>query len=458
MDIGKEILTHQQACLCNYGNQKECYECELMKWPNAYPFTLAFAFLLFGVKESVAFNLVVLLGSLSILLVFLISFLLSDNRTIALYSALLFALIPVHIMWSGTVAPDPVFVFYTLLTVFALLLMFKSEEFSVILFALSCLAFSVQIRAEGMILIPLAAVFLLLLDRNLRKRFTDPRFLLSVLIFILIIPSSFHVYHASKTDTWGSSGKKFSLEYGKQNIPTNAFFWVMGYKTIEHPILFSLFALLGILSLIKEKRVLLFLLVWFGTFFFLYAFFYAGSVLYGVDVRYSLSCYPPFIIAAGYGMSWVEKEMGRRLKKGMLIRVFLVLLVLISFLFYVPSINTPAEKIEEARQARVYRRFVVNFSEQMNESCYVLSHVPSIYLMHNKSSLQTWNGQNEARMRELFNKTDCVIFDDGFWCHVEPYQSTVCKYMFDNYELTKLASIEVDNKNYTLYKVSNPFE
>ena len=458
MDIGKEILTHQQACLCNYGNQRECYECELMKWPNAYPFTLAVAFLFFGVNEKVAFNLVVLLGSLSIILVALIAYLLSKKERIALYSALLFALIPIHIMWSGTVAPDPVFVFYTLLTILAFLFMKESDKLSVSVFAMSCLAFAVQMRAEGMILIPLVAILFIILSKNLKKKILDPKFFLSLLIFILIIPSSIHVYHASKTDTWGSSGKKFSLEYAKENVPVNAFFWVMGYKTIEHPILYTLFALLGILWLIKEKRIFLSLLAWFFTFFFLYASFYAGSVLYGVDVRYALSCYPPFIIAASYGMYGIEEEAKRRLKKNGLVGIFLVLIMLVSFFFYIPSISTPAEKIEEAKQARAYRKFVVNFAERMNESCYVLSHVPSIYLMHNKSSLQTWNGQNEERMRELFKKTDCVIFDDGFWCHVEPYESTVCKYMFDNYKLTKLASIEVDDKNYTLYKVSNPFK
>jgi len=56
-------------------------------------------------------------------------------------------------------------------------------------------------------------------------------------------------------------------------------------------------------------------------------------------------------------------------------------------------------------------------------------------------------------MDELFNKTDCIIFDDGFWCQLEPYKSSVCQHMFNAYKLTKLKSTKIDDNEYTFFKV-----
>jgi len=113
-----------------------------------------------------------------------------------------------------------------------------------------------------------------------------------------------HSYYFSKNDPWGAEGGgKFGLGYLQKNISDNVGFWIAGYPSIEHPFLFTIFALIGLVySFKKDRKVCLFLLTWFGSFFLLYAFFYAGSVRYGVDVRYALSEYPPLILLAGYGV------------------------------------------------------------------------------------------------------------------------------------------------------------
>jgi len=433
-----------------------------MKWPNGYPFTLAVAYMFFGISEVVAFNLTVLLGSLSIILIFLIGYLLTKKEEIALFSALLFALIPVHIMWSGTTASEPVFVFYTLLAVFALSLALKSNTWKSNLFAMSSLAFACQIKAESGILLALTAVFMLLLDKKLRIRINDIKFLVPLIIcFVLITPYILHMIHSAQTDPWGAKGKKFGLEFAKKNIPINAWFWIMGYKTIEHPILFTIFALIGLIFIIIEQRRLALVLgFWFLMFFFVYAFFYAGSVKYGTDVRYSLSGYPPLILLAGFGLYFLYLVLGKVTRKYGLMFLVLVAIILISFYFYLPSVSTPAKEIMEANQARTYHDFVVREASKLDKDCYILSHTPSIFLIMDLGSLQTWYGQDSVKMRELFNKTDCVIFDDNYWCNLEPYKSSVCKNMLDTFELTLISSVEVDEgkHKYALYRISNPWK
>lgn len=468
LDIGKEILTEGKGCLCNYGDRKGCYDCILMKWPNGYPFTLAVAYMFFGISESVAFNLTVLLGSLSVILIFLMGYLLTKKEEIGLFSALLFALIPVHIIWSGTTASEPVFVFYTLLAVFALSLSLKSNTWKSNLFAMSSLAFACQIKAESGIILALIAVFMLLLDKKLRIRINDHKFLIPLIILlVLITPYIVHMIHSARTDPWGAKGKKFGLEYAEDNIPTNAWFWIMGYSTIEHPILFTILAIIGLIfTIITQRRLALVLGFWFLMFFFVYAFFYAGSVRYGTDVRYSLSGYPPLILLAGFGLYFIYLIFMKKIKKRILalLALLAMIFVMIYISFYIQNcwttISTPAEEIMEANQARTYHDFVVREAREFDKDCYILSHTPSIFLIMDLGSLQSWYGQNTAKMRELFNKTDCVIFDDNYWCNLEPYKSSVCKHMFDAYELTLLSSVEAGEgrHTYALYKISNPYE
>jgi len=461
LDIGKQILTEGKGCLCNYGDSNGCYECTMMKWPNAYPFTVAVSFLFFGISEPVAFNLNIFLGSLSIILIFLIGYMLSKKVKIGLYSALLFALIPIHIMWSATTASEPVFVFYGILAIFAFLLSIKLNTWKSNLFAISSLALASQVRPESGLVIGLAALLILLFDKKLKVNINSSKFLVSwIILLVFITPYVLHTYHSAKTDPWGAKGEKFGLEFAKNNIPTNAWFWIMGYPTIEHPVLFTIFAIIGLIySLKSQKKTILFLGLWFLFFFLVYGFFYAGSVRYGVDVRYSLSGYPPLIILGGYGMYFIHQMIKKKIKRDTLISFVLVAIVLISFYFYIPSISTPAEDIGEANQARIYHDYFIEFVKELDKNCYILSHVPSMYLVQDIGSLQTWNGQNEKIMKELFQKTDCIIFDDGFWCNLEPYKSSVCKHIFDKFELVDIASVtaKAGKPTYTFYKVVNPY-
>jgi hypothetical protein len=463
LDIGKEILTERKACLCNYGDYKGCYECILMKWPNGFPFTVAVAFSIFGISEPVGYALNIFLGSLSAVLIFLIGYLISKEVKIGLFAALMFALIPQHIVWSSSTASEPMFVFYALLAVFAFLLSFEFNTWWSNLFAISSLAFAMQVKTESGALLALFGLLMLLLDKKLRIKIGTMKFLVPWIIFlVLVTPYIIHTYHSSKTDPWGSSGKMFGFEFFKENAPTNTWFWTFGYETIEHPLLFTIFALIGfIFTFKKEKGIIFFLGIWFMIFFMVYAFFYAGSVRYGTDVRYSLIGYPPLVLLAGYGVFFLHKNLSKKIKSDLLISsIFVLIIFILGFSFYYKSVSTMPNDITEANQARIYHDFVVDYAKNLDKNCYILSHVSSIYLVLGKGSLQTWNGQNEQVMRELFSKTDCVIFDDGFWCNLEPYKSSVCKNIFDKFKITPLDSVTAKEgkPTYTLYKIENPYK
>jgi hypothetical protein len=469
VELGQDILVRGKGALCNYGVGAVCNEYDLMKWPNGYPFLLTAVFLFAGISEAVAFNLTVILGTLTVVLSFVAAYYLTKNERTALFASLLLALLPLHVMWSGTTAAEPIMAFFGMLATCCFLYSFEAQDAKSKLLAFSVLAYAVQIKSEGILFLPIFGLMVILLDRKFFKTITDRKVLaIWCMMFLLITPYLTHMKHAFDNDNWGANdGDKMGLSFFFTNLPINAGYYISGYRTIEHPMLFTALAFLGgAYLLIKDKRSGTFLALWFFGFFLMYCSFYAGSVLYGVDVRYQLNCYMPFILMAAAGAnlltdvpaSIATSRFGKDGYKEVVssaIALLMVVFIMLSFYAILPTVSTPAAKIEEARQARDYHQFALEVSNRLAPNCYILSHVPSIYLPLGKISLQTWNGQNTNVMNDIFTKTDCVVFDDGYWCNVDPYKTSVCKSMFDNYDLQYIDSLAEDNGHeYTFYYVS----
>jgi hypothetical protein len=443
LDIGKQIALDGRGCLCNNGTLNQCFSCELMKWPNGYTFMLAVVYSLFGVSENTAFSFVIALSSFATVMIFFTGYLLSKKEIVGLFAALLFALTPLLIIWSTTVATEPVFVFFSITTITMFLL--AKEDKKIFLLAILLLALTVQIKTEGGILVAVVAALIFIEKNKIAKNV-----MYWMILFALIMPYVIHVYYASKVDTWGSSGEKLGILNMEKNIPENLIFWINGYPMIEHPIFFTIFAIIGLVAWKKSKNV--FLAIWFGVIFLLYSAFYAGSVRYGVDVRYALLQYPPLLLLAGYGMYYITKIKIRLKNFEIIATLMLVIAAICSSLIYLPTITTPPEKIQEAIQARVYHDFAIKTIPSFNKSCFVLSHDPSIYLVAGQPSLQSWMGTDKTIMSQVWNRTKCVILDQDFWCGVEPYRSSECKTILTEYPASiKIADANATVGNYSFY-------
>ncbi len=77
-----------------------------------------------------------------------------------------------------------------------------------------------------------------------------------------------------------------------------------------------------------------------------------------------------------------------------------------------------------------------------------------MFLINDVNALQTWFGSNQAVMDDIFKKTDCVLYDEGYWCvNVAIYRDGVCKHIKDNYNLIKLNSATERDKTFSMYRV-----
>ncbi len=330
--IGNSIAKEFRAIMCNYGTPEHCREGILNKDPSGWPFILAIFYWLFGSGERLAFILSVIIATLSIPLVFLVVYPLSRNETAGLYASLLFALTPAHLIWSGSIATEVPFAFFSLLSILAYLLYFESHSLKAHLLGAFLLAYTVQIRPEGAIFIGLIVVMFLLFETGLLRKLHSWRFWLPwVLLFILLTPHFMQTY-MNRGGNWGApSGEKLGWRYFKGNLTKNTLFWYSGEM---HPLFFTFLAIMGVIYLLRDKKSLLFNLAWFFIFFTLFLFFYAGSVDNGgIGFRFiNLYCAPAAILG-GYGAFMLHRILSKGLGSEKVAVFIMIFLISISFLF-----------------------------------------------------------------------------------------------------------------------------
>jgi hypothetical protein len=464
LDMAKQIVTHFSSCLCDYGDKLSCFRCELMKWPVAHPFLISIAFFLFGVGEIVARHLSIFLASLSTLLVYLSSYLLFRKNEISLFSSLILALLPINILWSPTMTADLTFSFFVSFLLFFIILSSKSKDLKIHSLSLFALVLAMQAKSEGIILLPLYFLSQFLLNKGYIAMFNNKVYFFSIsLSFILLSIYFLHTFYAWRVDTWGASGEKISFEYLKKNIYPNIGFWFeiskekdkWAYegKQLYHPIIFTILSIFGVVFLLREnKSIFAILLLWFSSFFLLYSSFYAGSVYYGVDVRYVLSQTIPFSILSGCGAFFISKIFLKVFERKLALLI-IILLLLISFSLYIPKMYITDEKIEESYGARLYRKTAISFASNYPDDCYFISHVSSIYSWLGKGHLQIWYVYRPEFDKIAKNK--CVIFDEGYWCAINVKESRSCLEFGNKYKLELLQRVvdKKESKVYSFYKL-----
>jgi hypothetical protein len=449
LGIANSIATENRAILCNYGEPTRCFEGILNKDPSGFPFLVSIFFRIFGKGDHIAFALSTIIGTLSILIIFLTSLLIFNNEKTALYASLFFAFLPVNIVWSGSAATEIYFLFFSLLTTFSLILFSKTNDYKALALGISFLAFTVQIRPEGLLFVLIFAISFFAFVRELKKTIFDYKFFLILLLFLfLILPHTIQMYIFREGDWGAPNGKKFSLEYLGFNLKDNIGFFI---NNEMHPIIITILALFGSYYIFKKDlKLIVSLFSWFFLFFVLFVLFYAGSVLSGgIGSRFVNIYISPLILLAGFGAS----ELRKRIENKKHFDFGIIFLLLLSFYLCLPYITIPDK---QAQYARDMHDFVMRNMEKIDPKCYVFTHNPSIFLVAGRNSLQTWYAQFPYAVQHIFNATDCVMWLEGAWCLFEPFKSTVCKYMHDNYDLEIVARLvreENPGQVFTIYRV-----
>ncbi len=492
--IALNILHSGNALWCQYGTGylQTCFVNQLYHDIVGYDVFIAAAFAFFGASAQTAYGLELFIGILSILGVFLLASVLTRRKEVPVFSALVFSTIPELFIWSRTQAvPDMPFMMFTILTAFFFIVFAKKPSNNRLAMFLMSLALTLYTRTEGIILLPIFAVLYFVIgESGLRKNagekfnaakqaLSNPFSLLLILLFIiLLMPIIYYSIIELRAPSYGNSSGQalFSFSNFEQNMPVNLAF-ITGMSSTVYPEISEInlvpLALAGAVTLAffakKKNRfgVLLFLGLLALSYLLFYPFFYAGSVGYGVDVRFILQVLPFLAVLSGFGIFGVGTGASYLLSrytqrhanavKYLAYTVLVAVLVLYPFSVYAPSfVISPNSMPQEAYPNNATSFFYSNYNA-VPSNCLVFSFTPDLWYEYNRSAAQInyLTGANQS-LSESFSSYSCFVLDYGYWCTVAPYQNTLCSTLTSKYNLSTLASQDNGRgSGFAFYKLLN---
>ena len=154
MGMASNLNHRLEPVLCVLGDNGRDEMCWLQyQKPPGWSFLISLGFLAFGEDEQVGFFLSALFGSLSILLIFFLCFLLFRRERAGLWAAALLAFFPLHIIWSHSAETNVPAVFFILLVFLALLVYRETADITFLFLFITILFFSFSIRYEHILLV-----------------------------------------------------------------------------------------------------------------------------------------------------------------------------------------------------------------------------------------------------------------------------------------------------------------
>ena len=448
--VGQNLSDLRLAQMCNSGiveyGRLECSIGEYNKQPYAYPHLLSIAYRLFGAHETTAFVVNALAMAATVFAVYLLTWVLFEDRIAAWFAALILALTPQQIVWSATAAVEPT---ASLACVTALLCaaLFLRTRTTVALAATACAAaYAIQFRPESPLVLPVIG---LLLWRTVRTELGRARIWWCGLLFVVLAAANVAHLVAVRNEGWGTSQARFSLSYVVPNLRVNGWFYIWDWR---FPAAFTLLALAGLFARRFDKARLA-LGACFALFFAIGLLFYAGSYNYGADVRYSLLTYPPLAILAGLGARQVSAKISRFTDEPGA-RALVAAALAFQFLWYLPGVRATTE---EAWAARADVRFARAFVRTLPPNSFVLTHNPGMFHLWGvnagQMSLVTSNPAHVDHLAGRF--AGGIYLHWNFWCNVQdPVQQEFCSKALGRSPMTLASEYRERDYRYAFYRLA----
>ncbi len=450
-NIGQNLATLQKAQLCNDGGTTydvyTCHEGEYNKEPYAYPYLLSIVYRLFGVSETLSFIFNNLLLGITIIIVFLLAFLLFKNYLIGIFSALIYALIPQNLIWFNTTAAEPSASLFSVVFIFSVIIFLKDKSNRSLFLVAVLASFVVQFRPESILILPIALIGIIIFTPAELKRariYTAGLFFLA-LSFAYVI----HLFVTSGSN-WGTTAPTFSIDYFLNNFTVNSLFYI---DNLKFPIFFTLLFLISFFSksFFKEKILLA---IWFLCFWGIFLFFYAGSYSYGADVRYSLVSYIPLAILAGLGVYQLQSFIKDFPTLKFYISPIIAILIVLSFLKFLPQVRA---ETQEAWGARADHYFAEQFAAFLPDNSIVLTQNPNMFHLWGKNAAQiSLATTNTSYVNQVlfYQYKGGVYFHWNYWCNADDsLQNSYCNNVLEDYKYELIKEHKENNYRYALYRI-----
>lgn len=450
MEAARNIVKTGEPNHCFYIDI-ETESCLPFLRPMMFPFILSLAFILFGTSSLTAIGISVLFGSLCIILIFLLAYLLFKQKEIGLWSALLLALNPMHIFWSKTAETHVTSIFFILLVFVLFLYYFRVRDKKILLLGLLTTTFALNIRPENGMLLILVFLLSYLFGRDLLrleiKKIRNKGFWIWVaILIIMLVPYFIFLSNTIVGQRYTCTGdicypQIFSLDAIKNNWEIYGPFSFFSYTF--HPLVLSLLVLLSFFFIRGNKKELVFIWMFFLFFYFMVI------TMNLADVKYMTLLYPPITILAGFSLFWLN----RYLKKYLKLFVVLVFLILILASFYPYTLETtrvdPLATLETMLPEMIER--------DIRNECYVLAESPGI--LNSKTEIKTvptgYALENPQTLDNIIKNSNCTFFLMDVFYNSDRFNKTA---NFDKinqmYKLTLYKEYSYDSIKFQLYDLT----
>ena len=445
LEVAKNMNQKLKPVICQYTDY-DLETCRHVLKPPALPFLISIVFLIFGPSNYVALYFSSLLGSLSIILIFLLTHLLFKNQNISLWSSFFLALTPLYILWSNSVETNNASVFFVLLTMMFFIIYTKSREKSIFILTSLSLIFTILIRFENVLLVIIFFLAYLKLSKLPTNKFYSflnslfPSIVIIILIIIIIIEPFFLSFILP-------SLPKYFIDYHHLN-----FFLLL--KEVSFNYIYLLLITLGLFFRDKkDTNTITYLIISFLFFFFFYLPIFSQS-------RMALTPGIFMIILSAYSL---EKLLSLFKKHYSIARVVIILLLL--FIFGL-SLNSAYEQTNFRYNKKILEvESIVQIKEEIPENCYVISELPTVLSsVSNLRVIGTDTALNNPQVIEnIIKKENCMYyFYDGYCTEfpISPNQDSIkkCHIMlqtFDNSkEQTFQRKIKWKKSEYFLFRIN----
>jgi len=299
------------------------FEADHSLWPMGWPLLIRISFIFLGVGSHSAIFLSAFLGSLTVVVVYLMAKELFDER-VALMSALLAAISPVHVHLGMTMMADSAGMFFLVFSTYLFLRYTKTRAARYLVATSICFGIAMLIKFISFFLIPFFVLWEIWVNRRSLKRLTGiyarKGFVVSILVLFLILSPQMY-YNTMKY------GKPYQTKFSSthpegtfslRNLITggNLSYPISPLKIYPHHIFYTyrilppfltLFYLIGFAALLKRNRGPLFFLV---SWMLLYIFPMMCYVNGTLDAtRYAVFIMPMLAILGSYGISITIKTL-----------------------------------------------------------------------------------------------------------------------------------------------------
>lgn len=489
MSMAKTMLYDHLFGICSFSTATHCVPGTLgfFHQPGEWPVLLAGAFGIFGASNSTAYALTLALATVSVALVFMVSYLIFADGRRALASGIAFASIPIFMSYSRTSMVDISALAALLLSIMMFIVYSRQRGLRTGIAAVFSLLFLLGTKADAAYALPILAAVLLLLGKGWlaarsRKRNLLKGIAVLAVAAVAVIPQLGFLYYAQQ-DSFGAAVQlgqaKFSLQNLNGNLFNNTVFWFGGLDSVRNsgagvysftyhayfPITVTIFAILGAVAMLAYgmRRELALLLAWFFVIFVFYTAYYAGNVAYGLgaDIRYFMGCFAALSMLAGYGFvsayDYLKRKASRRRKRNPVDRY--VLMALFAILMSVPVLQfititmQPPSAIASYAGERADESFLLANYQKVPANCTVITFKPPFWYMLGRSSIYTTWVNDSRYSGTLGNMTSCLYFDYDIDCYIGVRTGTVygntaddCRSVMDRYTMEDIAS-----QNYSGY-------